>query len=444
MRVTAAKMRRRRSAGSSDSQSGSSVGMLPSARIGGTAQCIWASSSSVRVGDLAADGGDVVGGLDLEVRLQHGGDGRVGRGLRVGDGRRLQQQPALRAVRAGELPHQARLADAGFADDPDALPVAGAGAIEETVEVAQLLLAAEEPGEGARRRLQTRGGRGAEQLEDLDRQLEALDGHRPVRGDLDVAVGQAARRLADERGAGTGELLHARGQVGRLPDRRVLDVEVAADRAHDHVAGVDAHADLHVDALAPAQVVGVHGDRAVHAQRGVAGAHGVVLVGDGRPEQGHDAVTHHLVDGALEAVDGLHEPLDHVVEQRPGVLGIAVGHELQRALEVGEQDGDLLALAGQGGARGEDLASEVAGRVGVGGGKARVAVGHAPQRDAALVAELVPGRVGGAAGGAARLQPRAALTAELRAGGVVVVAPRALHSAVLRPGVSGVEQVATA
>jgi len=35
-------------------------------------------------------------------------------------------------------------------------------------------------------------------------------------------------------------------------------------------------------------------------------------------------------------VDRLHHPLEDRVEQFPGLLGVAVGEELHRALEVGE------------------------------------------------------------------------------------------------------------
>ena len=41
------------------------------------------------------------------------------------------------------------------------------------------------------------------------------------------------------------------------------------------------------------------------------------------------------------------------------LLGIAVGEQLHRALEVGEEDRDLLALAFEGGLGGEDLLGEV-------------------------------------------------------------------------------------
>ena len=82
----------------------------------------------------------------------------------------------------------------------------------------------------------------------------------------------------------------------------------------------------------------------------------MILVGERRAEQRHDAVAHHLVDGALVAVDRLHHALEHRVEERARLLGVAVGEQLHRALEVGEQHRDLLALAFERALGGEDLA----------------------------------------------------------------------------------------
>jgi hypothetical protein len=95
----------------------------------------------------------------------------------------------------------------------------------------------------------------------------------------------------------------------------------------------------------------------------------VVLVGQRCPEEGHDPVAHHLVDRPLVTVDRLHHAFE--VEELPGLLGVAVGEQLHRTLEVGEEDGDLLALALEGGLRGEDLLGEVLGGVGLGGGSPR-------------------------------------------------------------------------
>ena len=73
----------------------------------------------------------------------------------------------------------------------------------------------------------------------------------------------------------------------------------------------------------------------------------MILVGERRAKQRHDAVAHHLVHRALVAVHGLHHALEHGVEELARLLGVAVGEQLHRALEVGEEHGDLLALAFQ-------------------------------------------------------------------------------------------------
>jgi hypothetical protein len=64
----------------------------------------------------------------------------------------------------------------------------------------------------------------------------------------------------------------------------------------------------------------------------------------------------------------------------PGLLGIPVRQQLHRALEVGEQHGDLLALAFEGGFGGQDLLSEVLGRIGLGGAEARLTRWRRPDR----------------------------------------------------------------
>jgi hypothetical protein len=70
----------------------------------------------------------------------------------------------------------------------------------------------------------------------------------------------------------------------------------------------------------------------------------VILVRQRRAKERHDAVAHDLVDGALVTVDGLHHVLDDRVEELPRLLRVAVGQQLHRALQVGKQNGDLLAL----------------------------------------------------------------------------------------------------
>ena len=102
------------------------------------------------------------------------------------------------------------------------------------------------------------------------------------------------------------------------------------------------------DAVGLPDLLGVAPHRGLHVERRVAGPHRVVLVGERRAEERHDPVAHDLVDRALVAVDGLHHPLEDGIEELPRLLGVAVGEQLHRALEVGEEHRDLLALAFEG------------------------------------------------------------------------------------------------
>jgi hypothetical protein len=62
----------------------------------------------------------------------------------------------------------------------------------------------------------------------------------------------------------------------------------------------------------------------------------------------------------------LHHLLEHRIQNLRGFLWVAVGEQLHRAFEVGEEDGDLVALALQGRLGGEDLLGEIPRRVAVG------------------------------------------------------------------------------
>ena len=96
--------------------------------------------------------------------------------------------------------------------------------------------------------------------------------------------------------------------------------------------------------LAP-QLRRVLGDVVEHPQRRVAGAPGVVLMGDRRPEDGHDPVAGEFVDRSLVAVDGLGEDREEALHGRPPLLGVLLLGHVHRALDVGEEHRDELALA---------------------------------------------------------------------------------------------------
>ena len=242
------------------------------------------------------------------------------------------------------------------------------GRREHRLEACPLGAAADEPAEppGRRRAQQRVRVNGADELVDRERGVEPLDGPWPERVGADRRLGQPERSGRDDDRARRRHLLHPRGEVGGLADRRVVHAEVVRDRAHDDLAGVEAHPDPDAEPFEPLHLVGPAAHAVLHAQGGVAGADGVVLVGQRRAEERHDPVAHDLVHGALVPVDGLQHALEDRVEQVPRVLGITVGQELHRALEVGEEDGHLLALALERRARREDLLDEVPRRVGAG------------------------------------------------------------------------------
>jgi hypothetical protein len=153
------------------------------------------------------------------------------------------------------------------------------------------------------------------------------------------------RGRAEKNAARLSEQLHPGGEMGGLADRGVVHVQVAADGPHHDLAGVQADPDLDADPVRAPGLVGIAPHRLLHAEGGVAGSHGMVLVSQRRAEERHDSVAHDLVDGALVAMHRLHHVLENGIKQLARLLGIAVGEELHRSLEVREEDRDLLALA---------------------------------------------------------------------------------------------------
>ena len=157
-----------------------------------------------------------------------------------------------------------------------------------------------------------------------------------------IAVGQLGGALGQVRLAGLGQRLHPLRQADRVADRGVAAL---ADLGGDHLAGVDPDPGREVEPVLAPQLGRVLADVVEHLQRRVTGAPPVVLVGDRRPEDGHDPVAGELVDRALEAVHGVGEGGEEALHDRVPLLGVlALGH-VHRALDVGKEDGDLLALA---------------------------------------------------------------------------------------------------
>ena len=326
-------------------------------------------------------------------------------------------------MRVQELVEEPRFPDPGIADNRDQLAAALPRLLGRLTHLLHLDVAAHEPSQPPRASgLQPRACRaGADELEDLDGLRDTLDRGGPERSHLHEAFRQCHRVRRQPCRARRGELLHPCGEVGRLADRRVVHPQIAADRADHHVARVQAHADLHLDALRPAQLLRVPADRVVHAERRIARAHRVILVRKRRAEERHDPVAHHLVHRALVAMHRVHHVREDGIENLARFLGIAVGEQLHRSLQVGEEDGDQLALALQRRFGREDAIREMLRRVGVGRGKARRglrALCRDTKRTAASVAELAARRIRLPARRAGRVEPMTAMVAEARARGI--------------------------
>src|SRR5882672_10676469 len=121
-----------------------------------------------------------------------------------------------------------------------------------------------------------------------------------------------------------------------------------------------------------------------------------------------------------------HHALEHGVEKLLRVLGIEVGEQARRTLDVGEQHGDLLALTLQGPSGDQDLIGEMPGRVMLGRGEGRI-VCNGFEAMTALGAEVGRGRRLASAVGTDPPQRGCTLLAELRLSPVLVLALRAFH-----------------
>ena len=104
-------------------------------------------------------------------------------------------------------------------------------------------------------------------------------------------------------------------------------------------------------------VLGVAAKLVPQVQGRVAGPPGVIFVRDRCAKQRHDPVAGVLVDRALEAVNAVGEDLEEAIHDPVPLLGIDLLGEIHRALHVGEEDGDLLALAFERASRGEDFSA---------------------------------------------------------------------------------------
>ncbi len=344
----------------------------------------------------------------------------------------------MQVVRLQKLVKEARLPHTRFADDCDYLTAPMSRVLRSTAQMFDFQIASDEAAQPARpRHLQSRPRcTGSSQLEDLDRLCEALHWYRSDMLHLDVAISQRERIGGEPDRSRGRQLLHPRSEMCGLADRRVIHAHVASDCAHHNLAGIKADPNLHLDPVHGAQPVGVLPNGFLHAQRCVTGPHRVVFVGERRPEQRHDSVTQHLVDGAFVVVHRLHHPLEHWIKQFARVLGIPVGEQFHGALDVSEQHRHLFTLALERLPRLEDPLGKVARRD---NNRGAVICNRPAKRCAAVAAELVGWKVRRSACRAPGNKAHATLPAESGTWPVLMPALGANHDHV--PRRSGTRQL---
>jgi hypothetical protein len=322
--------------------------------------------------DRADPGDDLLAGVcgrlarrDLEELPKHARDRGVWDRLAERGASRLEEEMLLTGDPLAELVDQTGLAAAGVSDNRHYLWESLRDALEARDDLGYFGVAASQ-------------GRQPPRLGDCHRRIDAacpgnlkgghglalaLDLERSAGTHIEEAPHQSLGGFADEHRAWFRQRLKPRGEVRGVADRRVVGLEIAADRADHHWTGVDADAHEKLGALPAANLLGELHDGVADRQRGRDRAVGRVLVGDRCAEQSHEAVAGDLVDDALDPVDFTEGEPQVLVQQIMVLLGVEPLGDRGRPNEVAEEDRDELPLPGDAAARIADLAREVGGNV---------------------------------------------------------------------------------
>ncbi len=131
-----------------------------------------------------------------------------------------------------------------------------------------------------------------------------------------------------------------------MPNRGVLRMAAAGlNRPHHGLAGVGPDADLQRRLALASQLLGVAADIFLHPQRRIERALGMILMRNRRAEQSKDPIAGGLHDVPVVAMHRVDHELQRRVDNGARLLRVEVLHQLHRALDVGEQRRDGLALA---------------------------------------------------------------------------------------------------
>jgi len=283
--------------------------------------------------DLQVRGDDVAQQPErLALRLRRGSAAKASEALRA------------RVAPRGELVEQPALADACIGDDADdGEPALAEQPLERVLERLELGVAPDHVRRDAfdAATAETKAPRLRAQHEVApDRLVDALDGHRLLRLDLEAAAHLRVGSVADAQRAGRRGLLHAGGDV----DRDAADGRVGIDAAAEqHRSGVHAGADVEGPvAVRSAHFSAEHLAELEQREAAAHGALGVVFASFGRAEDREHVVAGVLQHLASVRLDDRRRARQRVVHHGADRFRVEVLRERGRADHVHEQDAHLL------------------------------------------------------------------------------------------------------
>ena len=252
-----------------------------------------------------------------------------------------------------ELPDESALSDAGLGDDGDELRRRLAeGTRERLAEQRELGVAADEEGLGSEVGVHPEAAARRRRSPHRYRILLAFRRDRLERLEADRALRRAHRGCVHDHRADRGCSLQARGGVDNVARDDSLASLGSCSQGDDGLTRGHCGPYGDVEALAP-QLLHRLEDSQCRAHRTL----GVVLVCDGRAEDGHDGVADELLDGSAEALDvGLHALVVRP-QCRADVLRVGAVGTIGEADQVDEEDGHDLALLARRGLGNERVAA---------------------------------------------------------------------------------------
>ena len=185
---------------------------------------------------------------------------------------------------------------------------------------------------------------------DGDRAAEAFHGDLALVAAHDAVLDQREGFVGDQDFTGFSQGFQAAGQVHFLADDGVVHAVLGAEVANGGVACADAHADFQrcLDTLAAPFLphdfhVFTHFHRHGHAGEGVF----FLAPAGGVTEENHDGIANELIDGAAVFEGHFRHFVEVVVQQFRQCFRLHLFGQFCKTLDVGEEDGQFLALCFQ-------------------------------------------------------------------------------------------------